>query len=72
VAIYWDYMLKPQKVYADSFNDNPIRVISTYGPVQCLPVGGHDKRPGTERFADREGSPGRTGSDCGDQGEGRG
>ena len=35
---------------------------------QCLPVGSHDKRLGAERYFDREGSPGRTGSDCGDQG----
>jgi len=37
--------------------------------LQRLPVRGHDKRPGAERYIDRERSPGRTGSDCGDQEE---
>jgi len=36
---------------------------------QCLPAGSHDKRTGAERDIDRERSHGRTGSDCGDQGE---
>jgi len=47
-----------------AFNSRP-------GPVQCLPVRGHDKRPGAEGSIDRERSGGRTGRDCGDPGEGR-
>jgi len=37
----------------------------------CLPVGSNDKRLGAEGDIDQQGSPGRIGSDCGDQREER-
>ncbi len=50
-------------------NEQRNRHSRTTGPVQCLPVGSHDKRPRAERDIDRERSAGRTGSYRGDQGE---
>jgi len=46
--------------------------LSVKSSFKRLSVKSHDKRLGAERYIDRERSHGRTGSDRGDQGEGRG